>query len=256
MSLDYLKHYASPYYDPVKAHEYYMEHRKLKGRPTSALSDEGKEVWKYTKENITEEKKGKIEEEKTSRDEKIKELRSRADETRERITEKLKELNTRLAEHAKAQREDIAEQKQRKIDAVSNISIPKNASAGKKARLTAERKAKIAEIREDAKAESTSVTNEAKSEQSKNRESASAERKQVAAELKTAIAATREAYKAAKTGIDATYEEIYQNEYDKIASEYKKVSKTKKSKSKKSSGKKSSGKTSKKDRKIPFGQTG
>lgn len=27
-----LAHYASPYYDPVKAHEYYMRHRKLKGR--------------------------------------------------------------------------------------------------------------------------------------------------------------------------------------------------------------------------------
>lgn len=24
-------HYASPYYDPVKAHEYYMKHRELKG---------------------------------------------------------------------------------------------------------------------------------------------------------------------------------------------------------------------------------
>ena len=28
---DDLMHYASKYYDPVKAHEYYMKHRKLKG---------------------------------------------------------------------------------------------------------------------------------------------------------------------------------------------------------------------------------
>ena len=27
-----VKRYASKYYDPVKAHEYYMKHRKLKGR--------------------------------------------------------------------------------------------------------------------------------------------------------------------------------------------------------------------------------
>ena len=26
-----LQHYASPYYDPVKAHEYYMRTRELKG---------------------------------------------------------------------------------------------------------------------------------------------------------------------------------------------------------------------------------
>lgn len=30
-----LIHYASEYYDPQKAHEYYMEHRKLKGRSGS-----------------------------------------------------------------------------------------------------------------------------------------------------------------------------------------------------------------------------
>ena len=27
-----LRHYASPYYDPQKAHEYYMRTRELKGR--------------------------------------------------------------------------------------------------------------------------------------------------------------------------------------------------------------------------------
>lgn len=35
-----LKHYASEYYDPVKAHEYYMEHRKLKGEVSSGSTDE------------------------------------------------------------------------------------------------------------------------------------------------------------------------------------------------------------------------
>ena len=32
-----LYHYASKYYDPVKAHEYYMKHRKLKHRIKSSL---------------------------------------------------------------------------------------------------------------------------------------------------------------------------------------------------------------------------
>ena len=56
-----LSHYASPYYDPVKAHEYYMAHRELKGRQASKLNDEGKEIWSETKENITSEKKEKVE---------------------------------------------------------------------------------------------------------------------------------------------------------------------------------------------------
>ena len=37
-----LQHYASPYYDPQKAHEYYMRTRELKGRRSATkLSDEG-----------------------------------------------------------------------------------------------------------------------------------------------------------------------------------------------------------------------
>lgn len=64
--------YASKYYDPVKAHEYYMAHRKLKGRKkklsdaelaekrrktTYGLNDEGKAVAKQVKEAIMAEKK-------------------------------------------------------------------------------------------------------------------------------------------------------------------------------------------------------
>ena len=54
---DVLIHYASPYYDPVKAHEYYEQHKQLKGRPTGRLTDEGKEIWKITKMNIDQAKK-------------------------------------------------------------------------------------------------------------------------------------------------------------------------------------------------------
>ena len=51
-----LRHYASPYYDPQKAHEYYMRTRELKGRSTTSLNDEGKKIWSYTKNNIKSEK--------------------------------------------------------------------------------------------------------------------------------------------------------------------------------------------------------
>lgn len=51
-------HYASPYYDPVKAHEYYMKHRELKGRTSTAgLNDEGKAAASYVKEQLTTERK-------------------------------------------------------------------------------------------------------------------------------------------------------------------------------------------------------
>ena len=56
-----LQHYASPYYDPQKAHEYYMRTRELKGRRSATkLSDEGKKAWSYTKNEIKAEKKAQV----------------------------------------------------------------------------------------------------------------------------------------------------------------------------------------------------
>lgn len=54
-----LTHYASPYYDPVKAHQYYEEHKKLKGRTssTAGLNEKGKEAAQYIKKSLDEERK-------------------------------------------------------------------------------------------------------------------------------------------------------------------------------------------------------
>lgn len=56
-----LKHYASPYYDPVKAHEYYMKTRELKGKsPTATLNAEGKQAARYVKQQLNGERKTKV----------------------------------------------------------------------------------------------------------------------------------------------------------------------------------------------------
>lgn len=70
----YLLHYASPYYDPEKAHEYYMKNRELKGDTTSAnssaststtkrkgtLNDKGKAAKAYVKNQIDQERDSKL----------------------------------------------------------------------------------------------------------------------------------------------------------------------------------------------------
>lgn len=58
---DTLIHYASEYYDPVKAHEYYEKHKKLKGRQgsTSGLNEEGRDAARYIKNKLEEERKSK-----------------------------------------------------------------------------------------------------------------------------------------------------------------------------------------------------
>lgn len=101
-----LQHYASPYYDPVKAHEYYMRTRELKGRRSSnKLSDEGKKVWSYTRESIKEEKKAKVEGEKEKQKQEAEVLRERASAVRKGITERLKALGK---EKASAERKRVA----------------------------------------------------------------------------------------------------------------------------------------------------
>lgn len=50
---DSIAHYASQYYDPVKAHEYYERTKKLKGRRTgTSLNDAGREAKTYVRNRI------------------------------------------------------------------------------------------------------------------------------------------------------------------------------------------------------------
>lgn len=271
-----LRHYASKYYDPVKAHEYYMRNRELKGRrSTSKLSDEGKKVWQYTKQQITEEKKSKVEAEKEAKDQKTEELREKASATRERITAKLKELNEKLSKKANADKESIEKKRESDLEnirkkAVEDVDkleknltsaieklmaeeIPKSLSKEERAKRIAERNEKIAKLCSDASAEKNKlgeqlvkdeesaktdaasskekVSADTKNQKEANSKSAAAERKQCAADLKSSIAAAREAYKVAKENLDSDYEEIFQQEFDKIASQYAKPTKQSKKKS-------------------------
>lgn len=73
--------YASKYYDPVKAHEYYEKHKQLKGRKrkrgsTAGMSDKGKSVAAYVKERITTQKKADIAEISARLSDKIAEMRA------------------------------------------------------------------------------------------------------------------------------------------------------------------------------------
>ena len=61
---DELHHaYSSPYYDPVKAHEYYEKHKKLKGRKKASgpeLSEKGQLTAQYVKDRISSEYQRRI----------------------------------------------------------------------------------------------------------------------------------------------------------------------------------------------------
>lgn len=216
MRENHLMHYASKYYDPVKAHEYYIRNRELKGRQSSSkLNETGKEQWSYAKEQIKTEKNQKIEEAKTDRDSQIEELRAKAAQKRESITAKLKELNAKLSEDAKTDRNQIDVSTSNSIDQLRSMMKSNTMSADRKIEI----QNKINDLRENAEIDKANVTEETKAEKTKNSEDATTQRQQVASELKSSITAAREAYKLAKENIDVSYEEIYQQEFDKILAE-------------------------------------
>ncbi len=67
------EHYASKYYDPVKAHEYYMKTRQLKGYNTQGktLNDEGKQAKAYITKRVQEERNSVLKKEQSNRNQKI-----------------------------------------------------------------------------------------------------------------------------------------------------------------------------------------
>jgi hypothetical protein len=241
---EFLAHYASEFYDPVKAHEYYMKNRQLKGRSTSGMSDEQKEAWEYTKDQISTKKQTDIKTTQDATAKQIEQLQLQAAEVRQRISDKLKDLKERLAESAKAERQKIADQKASEIADVLLEELPKNATDAQKAAFLDKRKKAIAKIMSDSSSARGKVTEDSQKEKVAAQEDTRAQVKQVATDLKAAVAGAREAYAAAKKAIDEGYETTYQDEYDKILKNIKGKSKS----SGKGAGKKAAGGGSKLDK--------
>lgn len=228
-------HYASPYYDPVKAHEYYMRTRELKGRrSTSNLDDEGKKIWSYTKNQIKTEKKGALENEKTKTNSTITQLRANAEETKARINEKLEQLKAKLSAQSENDRASVSNKTSAKIEEIKAQQMPSGLTKRQQQKWMINKKKKIQRLQSDADKEKKSITTKAANEFNTNKSESQAKKRQVSAELKSVISATREAYKSAKVSINETYEQIYDTEYSRILAEHTKTT-TRRRKQKRSS---------------------
>ena len=217
-----LHHYASQYYDPVKAHEYYMRNRELKGRTTTGMSDEQREAWKVTKSNITSEKRSKLDAAQQERQQKIEATRQRAIQMREQISAKLAKLAEKLQTDKVSEREKISAKIQAEIDNLP--PIPRNISTSQRNALIKKRQAEIAKIRGQGDSELQKLDQKYESEKS----SLGQKREKVRVELKNKVAEARESYKKARESINADYEKIYQREYDNIKASIPGKAKTRK----------------------------
>lgn len=98
--------YASKYYDPVKAHNYYMEHRKLKGR-RGTLNDTGKEVLSYVKQQLKEQRDKELEAAKKAKEQALNVLQSALNSIVQNIQKRLESGNL-SAEQKKALKSRIS----------------------------------------------------------------------------------------------------------------------------------------------------
>lgn len=204
-----LCHYASPYYDPAKAHEYYEEHKKLKGRRTSTagLNEEGRKAAAYVKKQLYDERDSKIEEKKNATNQKI-------------------NTDYENLESVKAQRESElrqhTEQSQKQID---NIRERLSKMTEHQKQMSSNvLKSQIDHIRESNASQRAKVVEDISRLRSEN----SAKRQ-----------ALNEQFRSDRSGLKTEYENKYADELDKLKSESKYTQNT--SKSKKDSNSSSSG---------------
>ena len=120
---DELKHYASQYYDPQKAHEYYMKNRELKRRKSTArLNEKGKNAAAYVKEQLDTEHKQKVQEHKDATDKQIEILRDKkkanVNSHKEQMQGKIDTLRAKLKSMSKADKESNKERIYSEIDSL------------------------------------------------------------------------------------------------------------------------------------------
>ena len=114
MPSSYLIHYASPYYDPVKAHEYYMKNRQLKGkRSTAGLNEKGRKAASYVKAQINKKRDSSISEIKSSKDQAISEVKSQIEELKSLSKEEKEAKRTEINEHISILRDQAKSEKER-----------------------------------------------------------------------------------------------------------------------------------------------
>ena len=217
---------SNKYYDPKKAHEYYMKNRKLKGRhSTKGMNESQKEMLSYVKYDLKENKrKEKLNASQLTKSEKS---AITAGEKKEisSISALSKEQKAIIVANAKAEREKLQNEAQSKIDAIR--SRLKNIGKEDKA-LYDFYKSKIydaiASIRENTKSNKADVTESSRQERAKISDKAKVDKANVTAKAKDSRNKATSDLKQTKKEIDKKYESKLDKAYKQIKSG-KKVSK-------------------------------
>lgn len=213
---DFLAHYASQFYDPVKAHEYYLKTRELKGkRSTKDLATKPKkEAWAYAKVQIANQQKQDLAVAAQQHKAEVKALRDKAAAQRKEISDKMKALVQSLGSGNKATTKSFSEELSQRIAALP--PIPKGIPKEERAKLVAQRKEQIANIRTDIGNRRAISTVEGKQGRSGLSGQGKMDRQAIVGDLKASLSKAQQTYKSLKEGLKAKYESAAQKEFDAI----------------------------------------
>lgn len=152
----FLAHYASQYYDPVKAREYYLKNRELKGREP-ALSKESRENQRqavdYVRNEVKTRKTADLDANKATQDK----LRAQAEvlsEKQKADAEAHKARMEKLSKEAEATRAAVMEKVTAQIEKIKEeLAIPPNASPKVRAFLERKRATRLGNLQTKVKTE-------------------------------------------------------------------------------------------------------
>lgn len=201
-----LQHADPKYYDPVKAHEYYLRTRELSGRTSSLKTETQKQAFAYSKTKIKEAQQKELDSASQRRQQLLEKVRQTAELRRNEIREKLNSLLETLTKNVSDESKAATEQ----IKALP--AMPRGMSKAAAAKWHAKRSEDIAKIRGE-----VAKNREAAGLQKKGaRESSRAEVEQVRGEMKATINNARTTYETLKKSLKAKYEKETQQEFEAI----------------------------------------
>lgn len=151
-----LAHYASEYYDPVKAREYYLRTRELKGRNSGAnlKTTAKKQAWAYAKNKIGEAKKAELKSSSEKNKAFIESARKQASEKRKELSKKLVDIlgDKGLSGESKKWHEEHSAKRTAALEKVSKLAKTESDRISKEAADKTEKlREDIKKVSEDAK---------------------------------------------------------------------------------------------------------
>ena len=222
----FIAHYADPYYDPGKAHDYYLQNRQLTGKPVSgptppktskskkgpsaaslqaaarkASNQRQTEALAYANKQISDHKKADSTAASEADKARLAALQDNAKDTVTRIQQGLKDAIAKIDATAKI-----------KLDVPKLNVIPADASPSQK-KFLQEQNHKL-QARSDAKnraAQKVANTNKVTGTKQENAD-VRAQKLKMANDLKAAVAKARSDYTTAKTQLNSNYKQISINE--------------------------------------------